>query len=65
MFELADAPTDAAEQVMLFGPEQPATGEQHWIKTSPGRGWFVYLRLYGPTEAAFNNTWRPGDITAR
>ncbi len=63
MFELADAPTEAPHHVLRFGPELPATGEEHWIKTIPGRGWFVYLRLYGPTEAAFDNTWRPGDIT--
>jgi hypothetical protein len=28
----------------------------------PGRGYFVILRLYGPTEAAINKTWKPGDI---
>ena len=31
-------------------------------KTIPGRGWFVYLRLYGPTKPAFNGDWRPGDF---
>jgi hypothetical protein len=27
-----------------------------------GRGYFAVLRLYGPTEAAINKTWKPGDI---
>ena len=25
-------------------------------------GYFAILRLYGPTEAAINKTWKPGDI---
>jgi hypothetical protein len=33
----------------------------------PGKEWFVYFRIYGPQEAAFNGDWRPGDfnLTAR
>jgi hypothetical protein len=27
----------------------------------PGKGYFVILRLYGPTEAAINKNWKPGD----
>jgi hypothetical protein len=27
-----------------------------------GRGDFAILRLYGPTEAAINKSWKPGDI---
>jgi hypothetical protein len=29
----------------------------------PGRGWFCYFRIYGPGQAAFDGTWRPGDLT--
>jgi hypothetical protein len=36
--------------------------EKNWIKTIPGKGWFTYLRFYSPTEAFFNQTWRPDDI---
>lgn len=61
LFELAGASSgDAVE--LRFGPEQPDDGAERWIQTVPGRGWFVYLRLYGPTEAAFDGTWRPGDF---
>jgi len=28
----------------------------------PGKGYFVILRLYRPTEPFFNQTWRPGDL---
>jgi hypothetical protein len=26
------------------------------------RGYFAILRLYGPTEAAIDKSWKPGDI---
>lgn len=47
---------------LYFGPEAPAGQEGHWIRTIPGEGWFVYLRLYGPTGPAFDGSWRPGDF---
>jgi hypothetical protein len=28
----------------------------------PSKGYFVILRLYGPTEAAMDKSWKPGDI---
>jgi hypothetical protein len=28
----------------------------------PGKGYFVILRLYGPTEAALDKSWKPGDV---
>jgi hypothetical protein len=27
-----------------------------------GKGWFVYLRLYGPEVQAFDGSWNPGDF---
>jgi hypothetical protein len=47
---------------IYFGPHAPSEKEKNWIKTVPGKGWFTYLRFYGPTEAFFNRTWRPDDI---
>ncbi|MBR0831520.1 helix-turn-helix domain-containing protein [Bradyrhizobium manausense] len=32
------------------------------LATVPGKGYFAILRLYGPTEAAFDNSWKPGDL---
>ena len=46
---------------IYFGPKSPGTGK-NWIATVPGRGWFTLLRLYGPTKAFFDQTWKPDDI---
>jgi hypothetical protein len=47
---------------LCFGPKAPAGKEANWIQTVPGKGWFCLLRLYSPTEAWFDKTWRPGEI---
>ena len=47
---------------LYFGPEAPAKFEDNWIKTAPGRAWFVLLRLYGPLEPWFDKTWKPDDF---
>jgi hypothetical protein len=47
---------------IYFGPKAPAGQEGNWIQTMPGKGWNVILRLYGPTEAWHNKSWKPGDI---
>jgi hypothetical protein len=61
MFELKDV--SASQPVELyFGPGAPPDQAQRWIKTSPGKGWFAYMRIYGPEEAAFNKSWKPGDF---
>lgn len=45
-----------------YGPKLPdGVAEANWIQTKPGVGYFVYLRLYGPLESWFDQTWRPGD----
>ena len=46
---------------IYFGPKSPSSGK-NWIATVPGRGWFTLLRLYGPTKAFFEQTWKPDDI---
>ncbi len=45
-----------------FGPKPPVGEEANWVQTTPGRGYFVILRLYGPLEPWFNKTWQPGDL---
>ena len=45
-----------------FGPQAPAGKEKNWVQTVPGKGWNTILRLYGPLEAWFAKTWRPGEI---
>ena len=47
---------------LYYGPEAPAGKEANWTQTVPGKGWFVVLRLYSPTEVWYDKTWRPGEI---
>jgi hypothetical protein len=54
LFELKDATGSSAD--LYFGPTAPAGREGQWIKTIPGRGWFAYIRIYGPEAAAFDGT---------
>lgn len=47
---------------VFFGPEAPAGKEKNWAKTVPGKGWFTVIRVYGPLEPFFDQTWKPDDI---
>lgn len=61
LFELRDL-EGSGTAILHFGPSQPKSAAVHWVKTIPGRGWFVYFRVYGPTETAFDDSWRLGDF---
>jgi hypothetical protein len=47
---------------IYLGPQAPERKQGNWLATVPGKGYFAILRLYGPTEAAINKSWKPGDI---
>jgi hypothetical protein len=47
---------------VYFGPTAPQGHEANWVQTVPGKGWNVILRLYGPLQAWFDKTWKPGEI---
>jgi hypothetical protein len=53
--------TDGSADI-YFGPTAPGAANANWIKTVRGRGYFVAMRIYGPTQAFFDKTWRPDDI---
>jgi hypothetical protein len=53
----ADGSTD-----LELGPTAPAGKDRNWLATVPGKGYFAVLRLYGPTAAAIDKKWKPGDI---
>ncbi len=53
----ADGTTDIS-----FGPEAPEGVESNWLQTVPGKGWNTIMRLYGPLEPWFDQSWRPGEI---
>lgn len=61
LVELKDVPQTGATD-LYFGPKAPKGQEGRWIKTIPGKGWFVYLRLYGPVGPAFDGSWKPSDF---
>jgi hypothetical protein len=47
---------------LYFSPKAPKGKESNWVQTVPGKGWYPILRLYGPLQAWFDKTWRPGEI---
>ena len=61
---LRDKPAQNADGSidLYLGPKAPDGKQSNWLATVPGRGYFAILRLYGPTEAAINKSWKPGDI---
>jgi hypothetical protein len=61
MFELKGKAADKSV-ALYFGPQAPAGHEGECIKTNPGKGWFVYFRIYGPEQPAFDGSWKPGDF---
>ena len=46
---------------IYFGPKAPEGQENNWIQTDPSKGWNTILRLYGPLESFYDNSWKPGD----
>ena len=59
------ATDDDGSTTLTFGPTAPAEHAENWIQTVPGKNWFLILRLYGPLEAWFDQTWKPGDVERR
>ena len=47
---------------IFIGPAAPDGLESNWVPTDPAAKFEVLFRLYGPTEALFNKTWRLPDI---
>lgn len=53
-----DIKTNADGSVDLYvGPKAPDGIRQNWIPSVPGKAWFAYVRLYGPTEGYFDKSW--------
>jgi hypothetical protein len=44
---------------MLLGPDAPPKGwEPNHVQTTPGRGWFPYMRAYGAQAEFFNDQYK-------
>jgi hypothetical protein len=46
---------------IYFGPDRQE-GAENWLRTVPGRGFFTIIRLYGPDQPYFDESWRPDDL---
>lgn len=64
LFEL-DGKLDGDHVDIGFGPQRPGDHDAAWVQTLPGRGWFAYFRIYGPTGAAFDGSWVLDDVGRR
>jgi hypothetical protein len=58
----APAQNDDGSTSLYFGAKAPPGRTANWVATPAGRGYFAVLRLYGPTEAAIEKRWKPGDF---
>jgi hypothetical protein len=47
---------------LYFGPKAPKGMESNWVKTIPGKGFFLYFRLYGPKKAFFDRSWKLNNL---
>jgi len=48
---------------IYFGPEKPkGIAEQNWVPTLSDRGFFAYIRYYGPLKAFNDQSWKPNDV---
>jgi hypothetical protein len=47
---------------VYFGPKAPQGHESNWVQTEPGKQWFIMFRFYGAKPAAYDKSWRMGDI---
>lgn len=63
MFENPQPNEDGSFDI-YFGPDAPLGKENQWVKTIPGKGWFTFLRIYGPQAPIFDDTWVLPDIEA-
>jgi hypothetical protein len=55
-------PNADGSYTMWFGPKAPEGHEGNWIQTMPGKSFNVLLRLYGPLQPWFDQSWKPGDF---
>ena len=48
---------------IYFAADQPdGVPAENWVEVLPDRGFFVYIRYYGPLNAFNDKTWVPNDV---
>jgi hypothetical protein len=45
-----------------FSPQAPKGQEGNWVQTTGGKGFNIIFRMYSPTEAWFDSSWKPSDF---
>lgn len=45
-----------------FAPTAPKGMEGNWVQTLPEKGFNIIFRMYSPTQAWFDKTWKPSDF---
>jgi hypothetical protein len=59
----AAVPAADGSTTVWFAPNQPpGVARGNWIQSMPGKGYFVWLRLYSPLEPFFTKEWRPSEV---
>jgi hypothetical protein len=54
--------TNADGSVDIYFSPKPLGQGKNWLATVPAKGFFTILRLYGPTQAFYDKTWKPDDV---
>ncbi|MEH6571227.1 MAG: DUF1214 domain-containing protein [Halioglobus sp.] len=49
---------------IYFSPQAPKGQDNSWVQTMSDKFFYVLLRLYGPEQAWFDKSWKPGDFEA-
>jgi hypothetical protein len=47
---------------VFVGPNAPEGYENNWVQSNPEKGFFAYLRLYGPLESFYDKSWKMPDV---
>ena len=53
---------DDGSMDIWFGPGPLDKETKNWVKTIPGKGWNMILRLYDSQDPGFEKRWRPDEI---
>jgi hypothetical protein len=47
---------------IFIGGSAPSGYENNWIQSNPKKGFFIYLRLYGPLESFYDKSWKMPNV---
>lgn len=61
--QIPEMPKNADGSVdVYFGPQAPAGKESNWVPTKAGAEFELMFRLYAPTKALFDKSWKLPDV---